>query len=101
MSKKKQSKPPLQVTVEMVPVETMPPVPVESLPPAPAPSPPVIVTHPWTGDGVHVNGLRCPKCHCIVFSEGRNVRNTLRVEGAIRRYRVCRKCGRTWTTIER
>ena len=46
-------------------------------------------------------GLVCPKCGCIQFSDGKNVRNTVRVNGAVRRYRVCRNCGRTWTTTER
>lgn len=45
-------------------------------------------------------GIRCPKCHCPQFSDGRNVRNTIRIEGAIRRYRVCRTCGHIWTTHE-
>ena len=46
-------------------------------------------------------GLVCPKCGCIQFSDGKNVRNTVRVDGAVRRYRVCRNYGRIWTTTER
>ena len=78
------------------------PDPIEQVP-VPVPTAPtvVIVNHPWTSDGAKAKGMRCPKCHCIQFSDGQNVRNTIRVENAIRRYRVCRNCGRTWTTIER
>jgi len=79
-----------------------PPIPVPAVePPAPAPTPPVVVSHRWTGDGAKARGLRCPKCHCVQFSDGKNVRDTDRVENAIRRYRVCRNCGRVWTTMER
>jgi len=45
-------------------------------------------------------GIKCPRCHCIQFSDGKNIRNTVRALGAVRRYRVCRACGKTWTTTE-
>ena len=90
MSKKKQPEPPIMAEV----------APVESLPPEPPPSAPVFVKHPWTGDGARAKGLKCPRCHCPQFRDGTNVRNTLRVEGAVRRYRVCRNCGTHWTTLE-
>ena len=92
MSKKKQTSPPAEVPVAIAPVEVMPP--------APAATPPVIVKHPWLADGVRTKGLKCPRCHCIQFRDGKNVRNTLPVEGAVRRYRVCRACGCCWTTLE-
>ncbi|MGD0898391.1 MAG: hypothetical protein ABR915_11185 [Thermoguttaceae bacterium] len=59
----------------------------------------VRVNHRWTSDG-RVKGLRCPKCWCIQFREGKSVRNTVPVEGAVKRYRVCRNCGTAWTTLE-
>lgn len=46
-------------------------------------------------------GIACPRCGCIQFRSGLGVRNTRKVEGAIKRYRVCRTCGKTWTTFER
>ncbi|MFA5706524.1 MAG: hypothetical protein WDA41_09235 [Candidatus Neomarinimicrobiota bacterium] len=45
-------------------------------------------------------GLTCPRCGCIQFG-GKSVRNTRMVEGGIRRYRVCRHCGKTWCTTEK
>jgi len=51
--------------------------------------------------GNQVSGLICPGCGCPQFADGKNVRNTVRVNGAVRRYRVCRNCGRIWTTTER
>jgi hypothetical protein len=93
MSKKKQPLPPVEVPVEVVPVET--------LPPAPAPPAPVTVQHRWSASGPRVLGLKCPRCHCVAISDGKCVRDTDRIPDAIRRYRVCRNCGRVWTTIER
>jgi hypothetical protein len=46
-------------------------------------------------------GITCPKCACIQFSDGKNVRNTVHIPHAIRRYRVCRNCGHSWATVER
>jgi hypothetical protein len=42
-------------------------------------------------------GIRCPRCQCLQFE----VRNTIPVPEGTRRYRVCRNCGTTITTIER
>jgi|GEM_PF-1776800 len=93
MSKRTKSKSSIEVPVEVAPVEL--------LAPAPPPPPPVIVQHQWTAAAPWAKGLKCPKCHCIQFSDGKCVRDTDRMENAIRRYRVCRNCGRVWTTIER
>ncbi len=41
-------------------------------------------------------GIACPRCGCRDL----RVRNTRRTDHAIRRYRVCRHCGRTITTSE-
>ena len=42
-------------------------------------------------------GLACPACGCCDW----RVRNTERLAGQIRRYRVCRHCGRVRRTVER
>ena len=42
-------------------------------------------------------GIACPKCGCRHW----RVRDTDRLDGAIRRYRVCRHCGHHKTTFER
>lgn len=52
------------------------------------------------GDG-RPAGIVCPKCGCLQFGDGRNVRNTRRFVGGVRRYRVCRACGKVFTTTER
>lgn len=41
-------------------------------------------------------GLECPHCGCRDF----RVRNTVVGDNAIKRYRVCRHCGRVRTTTE-
>lgn len=42
-------------------------------------------------------GIHCPRCYCSDL----RVRNTVRLPGGfVRRYRVCRHCGRTVTTLE-
>ena len=46
-------------------------------------------------------GIVCPKCGCLQFRDGKNVRNTVPEDGGVRRYRVCRVCGKVWTTHER
>ena len=45
-------------------------------------------------------GIKCPRCGCLQFRDGQNVRNTRRVKGGVRRYRTCRACGHGWTTME-
>jgi hypothetical protein len=53
------------------------------------------------GDGGD-RGLKCPKCHCIQFRSSTGaVRNTLKIEGGIKRYRTCRACGHVFCTMER
>lgn len=47
------------------------------------------------------SGLKCPRCHCVQFSQEGAVRNTIQVDDGIRRYRICRSCGLTFRTIER
>jgi transcriptional regulator NrdR family protein len=43
-------------------------------------------------------GIRCRKCGCRDL----RIRNTIpRFDGSILRYRVCRHCGTTITTVER
>ena len=48
-------------------------------------------------------GLHCPKCACPQFGQpGKGVRETRQtLDGAVKRYRVCRACGHVWCTIER
>ena len=50
------------------------------------------------------NGLRCPNCGCpdLFTVDGRPwiVVKTERIPGAIRRYRICRYCGRRIRTRE-
>jgi hypothetical protein len=45
-------------------------------------------------------GIVCPACACVQFGEGKHVRNTVPVEGGVRRYRTCRNCGHSWPTFE-
>jgi hypothetical protein len=47
-------------------------------------------------------GLKCPRCWVVQFSvKGfQGVRNTVRLDGEIRRYRTCRNCGHVWVTHE-
>jgi hypothetical protein len=51
-----------------------------------------------------VLGIRCPKCGCADFKDedGRpwEVLNVKKIPGAIRRYMVCRYCGRRIRTKE-
>lgn len=42
-------------------------------------------------------GITCPKCACRHVWK---VRDTDRIEGAIRRYRVCRNCKHVIRTVE-
>jgi hypothetical protein len=53
-------------------------------------------------DNGHARGLKCPKCSCVQFASPgkRSVRNTVPVDGAVRRYRECRACGHVWATYE-
>ena len=46
-------------------------------------------------------GLRCSRCKCLQFGDGKKVRNTRPEASGIRRYRVCRNCGHVWATHER
>lgn len=56
------------------------------------------------------DGIRCPKCRCADLRDPARwtpgdvpeweVRKTVRVPHAIRRYRVCRNCGRRVRTRE-
>ncbi|MGA2324294.1 MAG: hypothetical protein ABSG22_10645 [Sedimentisphaerales bacterium] len=49
-------------------------------------------------------GIRCPKCGCADFKDedGRSweVLNVKKIPGAIRRYMICRYCGRRVRTKE-
>lgn len=51
-----------------------------------------------SGDGM---GIACPRCGCVQFRDGQNVRNTRKIKGGVKRYRACRACGKVWTTFER
>jgi len=42
-------------------------------------------------------GIVCPRCGCVFWK----VRDTDKIDGAVRRYRVCRSCGAVKTTFER
>ena len=59
-------------------------------------------------DGKNRKGLKCPRCGCADFraEDGRpfDTVKTVNIPGAIRRYKICRWCGkrvRTRETIER
>lgn len=41
-------------------------------------------------------GIRCPECRATQNM----IRDTRTLDGAIRRYRLCRKCGHQYTTLE-
>ena len=49
-------------------------------------------------------GLRCPNCNCADFKDeqGRpwDTRKTVNIPGAVRRYKICRYCGKTVRTRE-
>jgi transcriptional regulator NrdR family protein len=42
-------------------------------------------------------GLRCPRCECCDF---RTVKTWPDEDGIIRRYRICRNCGKHVRTVE-
>lgn len=42
-------------------------------------------------------GIKCPRCHCYHMW---SVRDTDVINGAVRRYRVCRNCGQIVRTME-
>ena len=61
-----------------------------------------------TDDGKKNRGLKCPRCGCSDFraEDGRpfDCVKTVNIPGAIRRYKICRHCGkrvRTKETLER
>lgn len=43
------------------------------------------------------DGIQCPKCGCRHLW---SVRNTDRIDDAVRRYRVCRACNHVVRTVE-
>ena len=42
-------------------------------------------------------GMACPKCGCLRFATA----DTVRLDGAVRRYHSCRNCGYRMRTVER
>jgi len=46
-------------------------------------------------------GIKCPRCHCIQFGDGKQVLNTRKIINGISRRRKCRACGFEWHTTEK
>lgn len=51
----------------------------------------------WAKANVNEIGLRCRRCH----HNRLRVRDTDIIPGGVRRYRICNRCGKVNTTIER